>query len=149
LYENYGWAGPIFSQWVVGNLSTALEVLDGVQKQIDEAAGLTSRERFYSGTASAVIAGGLIANHLGLHDIEVNRVRDWAITMLKSICSQAAGEDMDEIFRWMYDNLELWSKDPAKQDEAILAIRKGLVNHTMCSDPEINLSATLIELTQL
>jgi replication factor C small subunit len=88
-------------------------------------------------------------------------VKDWkldAVTLFKagkitearkSICSQASGEDMDEIFRWMYDNLELWSKDPAKQDEAILAIRKGLVNHSMCSDPEINLSATLIELTQL
>jgi DNA polymerase III delta prime subunit len=88
-------------------------------------------------------------------------IKDWkldAVTLFKagkitearkSICSQAAGEDMDEIFRWMYDNLELWSKDPGKQDEAILAIRKGLVNHTMCSDPEINLSATLIELTQL
>ena len=67
----------------------------------------------------------------------------------KSICSQASGEDMDDVFRWMYDNLELWSKEPAGQDEAILAIRKGLVNHTMCADPEINLSATLIELTQI
>jgi replication factor C small subunit len=88
-------------------------------------------------------------------------VGDWkldAVTLFKAgkirearqtICSQAAGEDMDEIFRWMYDNLELWSRDPAKQDDAILAIRKGLVNHPMCSDPEINLSATLIELTQL
>jgi DNA polymerase III delta prime subunit len=88
-------------------------------------------------------------------------IKDWkldAVTLFKAgkirearqtICGQAAGEDMDEIFRWMYDNLELWSKDPAKQDDAILAIRKGLVNHPMCSDPEINLSATLIELTQL
>jgi replication factor C small subunit len=67
----------------------------------------------------------------------------------KSICSQAGGEDMDELFRWMYDNLELWSKDQAGQDEAILIIRKGLVNHPMCADPEINLSATLIELTQI
>jgi len=67
----------------------------------------------------------------------------------QAICTQASVEDMDGLFRWMYDNLELWSKDPAKQDEAILAIRKGLVNHPMCADPEINLSATLIELTQL
>ena len=88
-------------------------------------------------------------------------VKDWkldAVTLFKSgkivearksICSQAAGEDMDELFRWMYDNLELWSKDQSGQDEAILIIRKGLVNHPMCADPEINLSATLIELTQI
>jgi hypothetical protein len=65
------------------------------------------------------------------------------------ICTQAVVEDIDEIFRWAYDNLELWSKTPEGQDEAILAIRKGLVNHSMCADAEINLSATLIELTQI
>lgn len=94
LYDNYGWAGPIFSQWVVGNLSTAIEVLESVQKQIDEAAGLTSRERFYSGTVAANIAGGLIANHLGIHDIGVNRVRDWAIGMVKGICHNAKAPEV-------------------------------------------------------
>jgi len=67
----------------------------------------------------------------------------------KTICSQTTAEEIDDIFRWMYDNLELWSKDQAGQDQAILAIRKGLVNHAVCADAEINLSATLIELTQL
>jgi len=88
-------------------------------------------------------------------------VKDWkldAVEMFKSgrirdarsvICNQAAVEDINEMFRWMYDNLELWSKTPEGQDEAILAIRKGLVNHSMVSDPEINLSATLVELTQI
>jgi replication factor C small subunit len=87
--------------------------------------------------------------------------KDWkldAVTLFKSgkikearetICTQATVEEIDEIFRWMYDNLDLWSKDPAGQDEAILAIRKGLVNHAVCADAEINLSATLIELTQI
>jgi len=88
-------------------------------------------------------------------------VKDWkleAVNLFKSgkirdgrqaICTQAGGEDMDELFRWMYDNLTLWSKTPEGQDEAILIIRKGLVNHPMCADPEINLSATLVELTQI
>jgi replication factor C small subunit len=88
-------------------------------------------------------------------------VRDWkldAVELFKAgkirdarslICNQAGVEDMDEIFRWMYDNLNLWSKTPEGQDEAILAIRKGLVNHSQVADPEINLSATLVELTQI
>jgi replication factor C small subunit len=88
-------------------------------------------------------------------------IKDWkleAVNLFKSgkikearetICKQASTEDMDELFRWMYDNLELWSKDPAGQDEAILLIRKGLINHPMCADAEINLSATLVELTQI
>lgn len=65
------------------------------------------------------------------------------------LCSQARPEEMDEIFRWCYDNLDLWAKTEEGQDEAILIIRKGLVNHTMCADAEINLSATLVELSQI
>lgn len=65
------------------------------------------------------------------------------------LCSQARPEEMEEIFRWLYDNLELWGKQPEQQDEAIKVIRTGLVNHTVCADPEINLSATLIELGQI
>ena len=49
----------------------------------------------------------------------------------------------------MYDNLELWSDTPDGQDKAILAIRDGMVNHSMVADPEINLSATLVELTTI
>jgi replication factor C small subunit len=65
------------------------------------------------------------------------------------LASQARPEEMDDIFRWMYDNLDMWSSTDEGQDEAILIIRKGLVNHTMCADAEINLSATIVELTQI
>ena len=65
------------------------------------------------------------------------------------LAAQARPEEMEEIFRWMYDNLDMWSKTPEGQDEAILVIRKGLVNHVSCADAEINLSATLVELSQL
>lgn len=67
----------------------------------------------------------------------------------KLLCEQAEAEEMDGVFRWMYDNLELWGKTVEQQDEAILVIRKGLVNHSMVADAEINLSATLVELAQL
>jgi DNA polymerase III delta prime subunit len=65
------------------------------------------------------------------------------------LAAQARPEEMDEIFRWMYDNLDMWSTTPEGQDEAILVIRKGLVNHVSCADAEINLSATLVELSQI
>jgi DNA polymerase III delta prime subunit len=65
------------------------------------------------------------------------------------LAAQARPEEMDEIFRWMYDNLDMWSATPEGQDEAILIIRKGLVNHVSCADAEINLSATLVELSQI
>ena len=65
------------------------------------------------------------------------------------LAAQARPEEMEELFRWMYDNLEMWGKTPEQQDEAILIIRKGLVNHVSCADAEINLSATLVELSQI
>ena len=88
-------------------------------------------------------------------------IKDWkldAVALFKSgntnearkiICSQANNEDMDSMFRWMYDNLDLWSTDTQKQDQAIIIIRNGLVNVPMVADQEINLSATLTELCQL
>jgi DNA polymerase III delta prime subunit len=67
----------------------------------------------------------------------------------KLMCASVRPEEMEDVFRWMYDNLELWSKEPERQDQAIVIIRNGLINVPMVADQEINLSATLIELCQL
>lgn len=67
----------------------------------------------------------------------------------KLLCAQVRPEEMEEIFRWCYDNLGLWSSTDEGQDEAILVIRKALVNHSLVADPEINLSACLVELSQI
>jgi hypothetical protein len=65
------------------------------------------------------------------------------------MCASVRPEEMEDVFRWMYDNLELWSKEPERQDQAIVIIRNGLINVPMVADQEINLSATLIELSGL
>ena len=57
-------------------------------------------------------------------------------------------EEIEGVYRWMYDSIEMWGSTADEQDRAILTIRKGLVNHTLVADPEINLAACLIELTQ-
>ena len=67
----------------------------------------------------------------------------------KMLCSQVRPEEMDELFRWMYDNLELWGSTQEQKDAAILIIAKGLRNIPMVADQEINLAATLVELTQI
>tara|TARA_B000000557_G_scaffold257080_1_gene250000 strand:+ start:39 stop:959 length:921 start_codon:yes stop_codon:yes gene_type:complete len=63
------------------------------------------------------------------------------------IVKQINDNEYEDMYRFMYDNLDLWSKKEEGQDEALLIIRKGLVNHALIMDPEINLSATLIELS--
>ena len=67
----------------------------------------------------------------------------------KMLCSQVRPEEMDELFRWMYDNLELWGTTQEHKDAAILIIAKGLRNIPMVADQEINLAATLVELCQI
>lgn len=67
----------------------------------------------------------------------------------KLLCSKARPEEMDDIYRWLYDNVNLFGDDEYKQDSAILAIKQGLVDHALVIDPEINLSATLIKLARL
>ena len=67
----------------------------------------------------------------------------------KLICNQARPEEMEDIFRWMYDNLDVFATEEDKQDQAILIIKQGLVDHSFVADPEINMSATLVKLARL
>tara|TARA_R110000772_G_scaffold217249_2_gene327677 strand:+ start:1331 stop:2254 length:924 start_codon:yes stop_codon:yes gene_type:complete len=83
---------------------------------------------------------------------------DWmlnAIEMFKAgqykdartlICTQARPEEYDDIYKFMYRNLELWGTTAIQQDQAVIIIRNGMAKSSLCADPEINLSATLIEL---
>ena len=65
------------------------------------------------------------------------------------ICQNSTPEEAEDVFRWMYDNLDLWGKTPERQDQAIMIIRQGLVNHNSVADAEINLSATIVELCNI
>lgn len=67
----------------------------------------------------------------------------------KLFCESANLDDLDDTFRWMYENLDLWADTPEQEDEAILVIRRGLVNNSLVADQEVNLAATFIELANL
>jgi replication factor C small subunit len=65
------------------------------------------------------------------------------------VCGRVGPEEYEEIYRWMYDNIDLWGDDESRQDNAVLIIRKGLINHGLVADPEINLAACMIELSKV
>lgn len=67
----------------------------------------------------------------------------------KLVCGKARPEEMEEIYRWLYDNLDLIAKSDEGKDQAVVLIKQGLVDHTICADSEINLAATLIKLARL
>jgi replication factor C small subunit len=86
---------------------------------------------------------------------------DWRIDMVelfkkgkipearKLICGSARPEELEEVYRWMYDNLDLFGKDEETKDSALIIIKQGLVDHAIIADPEINLAATLVKLARL
>ena len=54
---------------------------------------------------------------------------------------------LEDVYRWMYDNLDLWGTAQEKKDASIIFIRNGLANLSLVGIPEISLAATLVELT--
>lgn len=87
-------------------------------------------------------------------------IQDWKLDMVglfkagkinearKLLCGTVRSEEMEEVYRWLYTNIELFG-DEEQQDQAVLIIKQGLVDHTLVVDPEINLAATLIQLSRI
>jgi DNA polymerase III delta prime subunit len=66
----------------------------------------------------------------------------------KLLCGKLRAEEMEEVYRWLYDNLGIFGTEE-NQHKAIVIIKSGLVDHTICADAEINLAATLVRLSKL
>lgn len=79
------------------------------------------------------------------HLFKTGKIREARLLM----SSQARPEEMDSIFRWSYDNLDLWASTPEGKDQAIIIIKNAVVNTSLCADMEILLAATLCELGQI
>lgn len=56
---------------------------------------------------------------------------------------------IENIYRYFYENLDLWAKDQQQKDAAIIVIRNGLANISLVAIPEINVAATMCELSML
>ena len=93
------------------------------------------------------------AEDSGVSDYKIEMVELFKKGKIKEartlLCKNAMPGDFEEIYRWLYDNLDLLGKDEETKDQAVLIIKQGLVDHTLIADPEINLSATLIKLARL
>lgn len=54
---------------------------------------------------------------------------------------------VEDLYKWMYTNLDLWGNTNEKRDASIIIIRNGLANLPLVGIPEIAVAATLVELT--
>jgi len=92
---------------------------------------------------------------------EVSSSLDWKIGVVELfkkgkireardvICREATEGDINELFTWAYSNLNLWADTPRGQDIAIIAICKHATNVPFIADQEINVSAMLVELSDI
>lgn len=141
--------------------SRLLEILNKENVNIDFEAFVSIVEKAYPDMRRAIsmIQANSIGGNLCLPTEQSDSNADYRLDMIalfkakrfkearQLICTQAQQEEYEDIYRFMYQNLEVWAEDnQLKEDRCILAIRDGLVKHTMCADTEINLSATLVEL---
>jgi replication factor C small subunit len=86
---------------------------------------------------------------------------DWRLSMVglfrekklraarELICKNATPEEFEDMFKFLYRNLDFFGKTDEDRDAAVIIIRNGMVKHTQVADPEINFSATMIELENI
>jgi hypothetical protein len=83
LMNNYGHAIEPYAQALVGQLPMVLAKMAEIQERVDREAQIKSTERYWSAMATIAITGGTIAKTLGLHNIAIQPVFDYAINLIK------------------------------------------------------------------
>jgi len=83
LMNNYGHAIEPYSQALVSQLPMIMTKMQQVQANVDKMANIKSTERYWSAMATIAITGGTIAKTLGLHDIAVQPVFNYAVNLIK------------------------------------------------------------------
>jgi hypothetical protein len=92
LNSNFGVAGPIFIEYVLGHIPEVKSLLSKMQAKIDESLSLDQADRFYSSILTCAFVGALISQRLGLHDITINRVYSFALALVEQNRSSAKAD---------------------------------------------------------
>ena len=81
LVNNYGMAGEKYMQYVIGNLEEVKQLVLTIQAKIDKELRLSQRERNWSAVFAVHMAGGRIAQKLGL-------LEGWDLARIYEVVSQ-------------------------------------------------------------
>lgn len=82
--------------------------------------------------------------------IELMEHDDW-YNIRKLLCSNVPTEEWDDVYRFMYSNLDKVPKfeNKDKWEAGIVIIADHVYKHALCADPEINAAAMFIRLSQI
>lgn len=88
-------------------------------------------------------------------------VADWKLELLpaleasdlkaarKIVCESATQQELIEVFRFLFDNVQRIKKLKGYQDDAVVLIAQYQYQHAFVADPEINIAALFIEIDRL
>ena len=88
----------------------------------------------------------------GISDFKVEMVELFKARKIRQartlLSSKARPDEMEDIYTWMYTNLDLFGDTEDQKDSALIIIKQGMVDHALFANSELNLSATLIKLAR-
>ena len=90
--NTYGTAGVLYMQWVMDNIEEVLRLLKEVQQKVDQAAGLTAQDRFWSAGSTVAVTGMLIAKRMGLIDYDNECFFKYVLGLLRE--NKASSNDL-------------------------------------------------------
>ena len=88
-------------------------------------------------------------------------IQDWKLQLLplleagdlkgsrKLVCESATKEELQDVYRFVYDNIHRIKKLSGKEDQAVILIADYMYKHAFAADVEINVAALFIELGAL
>lgn len=102
LNDNYGIAGEVYIQHLIGRRTAIQELYKTVQVKLDKTAGLRQREEFWSNMSSAILSAGVLTREAGVLDLDddaLRRLFEFTVDYLKScmvkvVANSSAMEDV-------------------------------------------------------
>jgi len=127
LMENYGHAWYPYITAIQSQMPTVIELVKKYTNTINDKLNLSPSYRFYSALGAINLAGGKVAQDLGLIDYPLQRLFDWYCGQIKEITETSLSKGQDsEVFISMFI-LKYMSENTLIVDDACDA-RTGMVS---------------------
>lgn len=80
--HHYGHAGEIFIRHVLNNLDVVRTNINAELEYLERDCKVDNKERFWFATCACVLVAGQLAKDVGLHDIDMEKMREWMIRLI-------------------------------------------------------------------
>lgn len=85
ILTNYGLAGEVYAQQLIGSKQWTMDRVRHWVQVVDQQAGVSSGERFWSAGVACVLTGFELANQCGLTNCDIDRLLQFAVRVIHSM----------------------------------------------------------------